>query len=251
MFWVVYFLTALRVLVLILVLDNAGLSTKNTSARLLDPVSRDTIVLKYYTVRPGDTLYSIGFYYGVRYQQLAEWNGLHPPYTIKVGDKLRINQENQLVIQNAKIRNTNWFSFKKLIDFTKNPVNSIDNKEFLKIYFTWPSDGRVIREFAGDDHHGIKIAGQFGAPVRAVAAGTVVYSGDGIAGYGNLLIIKHDDQFMTAYAHNRLLLVREGHQVERGQVIAEMGGIDSEAQLHFEIRRNGVPVDPLTLLPAH
>lgn len=250
MFWLVYFLHSLRVLVLILVLDNVGLSTKNTSAGLLETRVGDTIAPKYYIVRPGDSLYSIGFYYGISYQQLARWNDLVTPFTIKVGDKLKIYQPNQLVVGNAEIRNTDRVSLKKLIEVTKNLGNSISSIDFLKIYFNWPSEGRVIKAFSRDDNHGINIAGQFGSPIRAVASGTVVYSGDGITGYGNLLILKHDEQLMSAYANNQRLLVKEGDQVDQGQVIAEMGGVGETAQLHFEIRKNGVAIDPLDVLPA-
>jgi lipoprotein NlpD len=251
MFWIVYFLNALRVLVVILAVDTVGQSTKNTSAGLLGSSPSDTISPKYYVVRPGDSLYTIGFSYGIGYQKLAEWNGLSPPYRIKAGERIRINQLNQSVIEASEMTAKDGVSDKKLIEVTKKSINSIEDGKMLKIYFNWPIAGKVIKEFSSDDHHGINIAAQFGAPVRASSAGTVVYSGDGISGYGNLLIIKHGETFMSAYANNRRLLVREADQVEQGQTIAEIGSVDNQAQLHFEIRKNGAPVDPLGYLPAH
>lgn len=113
----------------------------------------------------------------------------------------------------------------------------------------WPADGKVVATFSKNSK-GVKISGHAGQPVVASAAGVVVYSGSGLRGYGNLIIIKHDDVFLSAYAHNNKLLVKEGEAVTKGQAIAEMGNTDSDAvQLHFEIRKNSKPVDPLEYLP--
>ena len=114
----------------------------------------------------------------------------------------------------------------------------------------WPSSGAVVRSFSGTLHNGIDIDGKAGDRVKATAAGRVVYAGSGIVGYGKLLIIKHNDVYLSAYGHNRSLLVGEGEQVAAGQQIAETGSsATNSVKLHFEIRRDGRPVDPLTLLP--
>ena len=114
----------------------------------------------------------------------------------------------------------------------------------------WPSAGRVIRGYSNNLHKGIDIAGKRGAPVRAVAAGNVVYAGTGVTGYGALIIVKHNDDYLSAYGHNDTLLVAEGDRVAAGQGIARMGSTGTDSvKLHFEIRRRGKPVDPLKILP--
>ncbi|MBA4742435.1 MAG: peptidoglycan DD-metalloendopeptidase family protein, partial [Azoarcus sp.] len=115
----------------------------------------------------------------------------------------------------------------------------------------WPASGEVIEGFEESSNKGLDIAGEPGDPVVAAAAGNVVYSGSGLRGYGKLVIIKHEDDFLTAYAHNRELLVKEGDKVSKGQKIAELGSTDADRpKLHFEIRKQGKPVDPAKFLPA-
>ncbi len=117
--------------------------------------------------------------------------------------------------------------------------------------FAWPARGPILKQAAGAKHAGINIGGTAGEPVRAAERGVVAYAGDSLRGYGNFVIIKHDDTYLSAYAHNRKLLVKEGDPVAKGQVIAEMGDSDADrVMLHFEIRRKGVAVDPLKYLPA-
>jgi lipoprotein NlpD len=116
--------------------------------------------------------------------------------------------------------------------------------------WSWPIEGKVIETFNETRNKGIDILGKEGDPVLAAADGQVVYSGSGLRGYGNLVIVKHDDDFISAYAHNRQILVKQGQTVKRGQRIAELGKTDAEMpKLHFEIRRQGKPIDPLTVLP--
>jgi lipoprotein NlpD len=130
-------------------------------------------------------------------------------------------------------------------------ANQRDNK--VNIAWQWPVTGSVIRRFSVSGavvNKGLDIAGRQGDPVLAAASGKVVYSGPGMIGYGNLIIIKHDDTVLSAYAHNSKLLVSEGETVKAGQRIAEIGSSGTTRhQLHFEIRRNGKPVDPLLYLP--
>jgi lipoprotein NlpD len=118
------------------------------------------------------------------------------------------------------------------------------------INFVWPAQGAVVATFDDAKNKGISIAGRVGDPVVAAADGRVVYAGAGLRGYGNLIILKHNNTYLTAYAHNQALLVREDQAVKQGQKIAEMGSSDADrVKLHFEVRRQGKPVDPLNHLP--
>lgn len=134
----------------------------------------------------------------------------------------------------------------------KKPIISIDNGTMLKLNFQWPIKGKVLKPFSQADNKGIDIAGEMGQDVSAAEAGKVVYSGQGLIGYGNLLIIKHNDLYLSAYANNSRLLVAEGYSVEKGELIAKVGQAGSNlTSLHFEIRKNGKPVNPLNLLPEN
>ncbi len=129
-------------------------------------------------------------------------------------------------------------------------IISIDNKKMLELNFSWPIKGRVLKSFFPSRNKGIDIAGKKGQAVKATETGKVVYGGQGLIGFGKLLIIKHNDVYLSAYANNSRLLVKEGQHVEKGQVIAEVGGVGiKRTSLHFEIRKNGKPVNPLKLLP--
>ncbi len=193
----------------------------------------------FYRVRPGDTLYSIARRSGHRYRDLARWNHIRPPYVIRVGQLLRLKPHPRMK-STAKARAGKVPS--------RRPKKN--GKKNLKIFFRWPLRGVIVRNFTQTGRKGIDIAAAPGTPVRAAASGKVVYSGNGLVGYGNLVIIKHGETYLSAYGNNRRLRVREGQQVKSGQTIAEVGrGSDGRAVLHFEIRRNGDPVDPLRYLP--
>jgi len=128
---------------------------------------------------------------------------------------------------------------------------SIDKEKVLKLNFQWPLKGKVVKKFSQSHDKGIEIAGKVGQPVAATEAGKVVYSGQGLLGYGNLLIIKHNDLYLSAYANNSRLLVAEGNSVTKGQVIAEVGQVGNKRPaLHFEIRKNGKPIDPMIFLSS-
>jgi lipoprotein NlpD len=134
----------------------------------------------------------------------------------------------------------------------KKSIISIDNEFMLKLNFKWPIKGKILKSFSKTDNKGIDIAGELGQDVGATEAGKVVYSGQGLIGYGQLLIIKHNDMFLSAYANLSRLLVAEGYTVEKGQVIAKVGQAGSnKTALHFEIRKNGKPVNPLNFLPGN
>jgi lipoprotein NlpD len=120
-----------------------------------------------------------------------------------------------------------------------------------KMSWMWPSNGRIVATFDEGKSKGIDIAGKMGQQVMAAGAGKVMYAGSGIRGYGNLVIVKHSNNLLSAYAHNRAIVVREGQSVNKGQVIAEMGDSDADTvKLHFEIRQQGKPVDPAKFLPS-
>jgi lipoprotein NlpD len=250
-----------------------------------------------YRVQRGDTLYSIAFRHGVDYRELAEWNGIAPPYTIYPGRELRLSARNSApkraaaaapppatpaVTPRAAPATTAPGPFEPIAasppaaatpagtapatpsvappaqttpKAAAAPVVSAPSAAVAtsgEVAWRWPADGDLVGTFTAGDpvRQGIDIAGQSGAPVRAAADGTVVYSGNGLIGYGELIIVKHNPAFLSAYGHNRKRLVQEGDHVKAGQTIAEMGASAANRnELHFEIRRNGKPSNPLDYLP--
>ncbi|MEM7611722.1 MAG: peptidoglycan DD-metalloendopeptidase family protein [Pseudomonadota bacterium] len=188
-----------------------------------------------HTVRAGDTLYSIAFRYGLNQKQLASWNQLSDATLIYPGQTLRLTPPP------AGAQNT-----QRRAAVTRAPVVPISG-------WQWPTSGRLVSTFdiSGQAARtGILLSGQRGQAIKAALAGKVVYSGSGLKGYGKLIIVQHNESFLSAYGHNAALLVAEGDQVAVGQTIATMGETAAQRpRLHFEIRRNGQPIDPLTLLP--
>jgi len=220
----------------------------------------------YYRVKRGDTLFAIAWRYGLDFPSLAVWNGIRSPYTIYPGQKLRLvkpaatsrskkkyrknTHKKPSASSSVRVRKSRQASSKnasKRVKSGNKPVASA-----AKLRWKWPTSGKVVQRFKGDDpgRKGIKIGGRSGQKVVAAEGGKVVYAGSGLIGYGRLIIIKHNKNYLSAYGHNRKLLVKEGNRVSRGQLLAEMGQNGSgQSLLHFEIRRNGIPVDPLRLLP--
>lgn len=198
-------------------------------------------------VRRGDTLYSIAFDAGLDYRAVARWNGIRSPYVITPGQKLRLRPPpgDKPVLAASRAPSPSRPASRQPDPGPRStpaaPAAS----------WQWPAEGRIIRRFSRDSANpGIDIAGKPGQPVKSAADGRVVYSGDGLRGYGQLIIVKHNESFLSAYAHNRKLLVREGDRVRRGQPIAEMGDTGTDrVKLHFEIRKQGTAVDPLKYLP--
>jgi lipoprotein NlpD len=298
--------------------EDLSAGARSPAARNAQPSPHFAGARMRYRVQHGDTLYSIAFRNGVDYRDLAIWNGIRAPYTIYVGQELRLTSLSQGATQptakivtslaapaHAPIAATASVSPAPVpapfqnVQSSATPtdappaaaVPSSPAKAGLTapasskvavtpaavavapaakveagrpavpeqpaatigdIAWRWPAAGTVVVTYVAGDRtrQGIDIAGKAGDPVRAAAAGTVVYSGNGLIGYGELIIVKHSPAFLSAYGHNRKRLVKEGDRVSAGQTIAEMGSSSaSRDALHFEIRKNGKPVNPIDYLP--
>lgn len=222
-----------------------------------------------YRVQQGDTLYSVAFRLGMDYRTLAQFNEIEPPFTIVVGEHLRtipsaspleptpevaasLPPPSEDTPRNPTSKPT---TAPKIPVAEKKPMTVTPAKPTLTnapvSRWLWPVSGTVSRGFAGDRNKGLDLVGQRGDPVVATADGVVVYAGSGVTGYGVLLIVKHNDTYLSAYGHNDELLVSEGAFVAAGDTIARMGSTSTDSvKLHFEIRRNGSPIDPMTVLPS-
>ncbi len=190
-----------------------------------------------YIVQPGDTLYSISLLYDVNYIKIANWNNIKSPYQLKVGDKIEIKSKKYRKL--SKSDNN--------LKTSKNKIRYASNVKWGR-----PHDGRISKEFSYSDigKKGIDFSGNIGDEILSSSDGMVVYTGNGIKGYGNLIIIKHNQTFLSAYAHASKILVEENDVVKKGQVIAKLGDTDSvKPILHFQIRKNGKSVDPKKYLP--
>ncbi|CAA0090117.1 Murein hydrolase activator NlpD [Zhongshania aliphaticivorans] len=251
--------------IIVLILSVSACSSNGGSAPISDRYNPSERPPPYYIVSVGDTLFSIAWRYGFDVQGLANANGLASPYTIYPGQALMLQESTKASVASNKPKSS--------------PAKAMPNPPVAKVSkpakkskvvaappvvkpavttnaprdsWQWPITGPLLRLFVatGQAHKGIDIKGKMGEPVRASKAGVVVYAGSGLVGYGNLLILKHSDRYLSAYGHNRRLLVKEGDSVKAGAVIAELGdsGTDSP-KVHFEVRVDGKPVDPLKLLP--
>lgn len=223
----------------------------------------------YYTVRPGDTLIRIGLETGQNWRDIQAWNSLTDPNRIEVGQVLRVVPPAAAPAAVATAPATPGGPVVGAVpssSATGRPLSSTGPAPAATspapvaaapvapgaddLAFVWPAQGSVVDTFDEARNKGIGIAGRLGEPVLAAADGRVVYAGAGLRGYGNLIILKHNNTYLTAYAHNQSLLVREDQAVRQGQKIAEMGSSDADrVKLHFEVRRQGKPVDPMGFLP--
>ena len=208
----------------------------------------------YYTVQKGDTLTRIGLDHGQAWRDLARWNSLSNPDVIEVGQVLRVAppgsaiETNGVVVRPVASSAAPAASAAKPAASAPAASSAAAAEDFS---FAWPANGQVIAGFDEAKNKGIDIAGKAGDPVLAAADGQVVYAGAGLRGYGNLIIVKHNNTYLTAYAHNQRLLVKEDQKVRKGDKIAEMGSSDADrVKLHFEVRRQGKPVDPSRFLAA-
>jgi lipoprotein NlpD len=224
----------------------------------------------YYTVKTGDTLIRIGLENGQNWKDLVKWNAIENPNIIEVGQVLRVvppgvdpNAASSRPITTAKVE-TKPLDPKAAASAasgvasapapaptpTPAPAPPVARDGDDDINWSWPAAGTVVAPFDEGKVKGLVFSGKAGDPVLAAADGRVVYAGSGLRGYGNLVILKHNNTYLTAYAHNQALLVKEDQTVRRGQKIAEMGSTDADGvKLHFEIRKQGKPIDPARLLP--
>lgn len=217
---------------------------------------------KTYTVRSGDTLYSIAFRHQLDYRQLAQWNGIGRSYLIKPGQVLKLYASGSgqapasgsTVARSPKPRPSSSPPSRPATTPPAPrprpvPTPAPSQPVLGSGQWAWPVQGPVLRAYS-ERAKGIDIGGAVGTPIRAAAAGTVVYAGSALKGYGLLVIVKHSDAELSAYGHNRRVLVKEGQQVAKGETLAEMGlGPSKQPLLHFEIRHNGKPVNPMGRLP--
>jgi lipoprotein NlpD len=250
----------------------------------------------FYTVKKGDTLYSISLDHGQDYKDLAAWNSLENPNLIKIGQQLRVvppegaapvavakpvSTSGPVEVKAASSANTETFKREpkggkqpwseealakarqgepaarpaegKPAAVAEKPTEKPVEKPVVtgdEIDWMWPASGKVLATYAEGSNKGIDIAGKVGDPVVAAAGGVVSYSGAGLRGYGNLVVLRHNANLLSVYAHNSKLLVKEKDTVAKGQKIAEIGSSDADTpRLHFEIRRQGKPGDPQKFLP--
>ncbi|MFP4207774.1 MAG: peptidoglycan DD-metalloendopeptidase family protein [Wenzhouxiangella sp.] len=247
------------------------------------PATAAVVVPSTYAVQRGDTLYSISFRYRLDWREVASWNRIDAPYLIRPGQELRLVPPPRRLAGVAKTETTPLPSPTPSPAPRQQPIEqaapppiprpqpepapaapaearqpspspgpAVATRRVAGVDWRWPTAGSIARPFdPGATRRGIGIAGRSGQSVVAAADGQVVYSGTALIGYGELIIIKHSDTLLSAYAHNRVRLVEEGVRVRGGQPIAEMGISDrNEELLHFEVRRNGQPVNPLDFLPS-
>lgn len=244
----------------------------------------------YYTVKPGDTLIRVGLESGQNWRDIQRWNQLENPDLIEVGQVLRVvppgqdpSQASTRPVATARIEprpidvkpapvtppvpapstpatggtaasgagSASPAASAPAAPVAAAPAPATPAQGDDAVNWMWPAQGAVVGSFEDTRNKGVAIGGKLGDPVYAAADGRVVYAGSGLRGYGNLVIIKHNETLLTAYAHNQSLLVREDQVVRRGQKIAEMGSSDTDrVKLHFEVRRRGKPIDPTKVLPA-
>jgi lipoprotein NlpD len=212
--------------------------------KVSDPKYGSTVV-----VQRGQNVYRIATENGLTALDLAIWNDIGSPYTIHPGQRLRLYPGGQTGVAVKPAASV----AQRSAPAPTHPVTpSVVVPAASNVSWRWPADGAVVQTFAGGDptRQGVDIAGKGGQPVRAASDGVVVYSGSGLVGYGELVIVKHNAQWLSAYGHNRARLVNEGQVVKAGQQIAEMGRSGAARDmLHFEVRYNGKPVDPQLYLP--
>ena len=242
----------------------------------------------YYTVQPGDTLRRIAMQFGTTWQALAQWNNLADPNVIEVGQALRVappqaggqaapgvpngaTAQSFPIAPAAPVAPVAGTTTGGVPAPARPPAPAVPAPAVSAapapggpaivaknlatatnggIVWSWPASGKIVQSFNGTTSKGIDIAGNLGDAVYAAAGGRVVYAGSELRGFGKLVIVKHNDDYISVYAHNNALLVKEGEAVKRGQKIAEMGSTDApRVELHFEIRLRGKSIDPLGLLP--
>jgi len=235
--------------------DRAGPEVSRSSGRVAVSKSKPTFG-ETYVVNKGDTLYSIAFRNNLDYHELADWNGIGRDYAIRVGQVLRLTAPGAATASAPSPAPSPAASSSAAGKAATPPRKPVTEPPLPSGFvgvgsWEWPTRGKVARGFDNGGSKGLDIAGDVGQIVVASRGGRVVYSGAALKGYGELIIIKHDDQYLSAYGYNRKRLVAEGEDVGPGQPIAELGiGPEQKPLLHFEIRDRGRPIDPRSFLPA-
>ena len=242
-----------------------GCSACTSRSIYLDKSFNPSVYFGRHVVRSGDTLYSIAWRYGRELKELAQANNIESPYVIVPGQKINLEKVGggrSLALSGdtkEKKSKRNVTEGKASVSVGKSVTKNKKHKKFKNIKWAWPYVGPILAKYSISKkrkrnqelpNKGLDIAGSIGAPIFAAATGEVVYAGGGLLGYGNLVIINHNEEYLSAYAHNKRILVKEGQKIRIGDKISEMGVSDKkQAMLHFEIRRNGLPVDPMKYLP--
>lgn len=224
--------------------EQAAVAVSSSSARTAR--SHDS-----HTVSKGDTLFSIAWRYGYDYRTLASWNRIKAPFVIYPGQVIQLKP-----VKQRRAEQPPPVAQKRALEKPRVQQQNTARRKAAAttaatgIRWQWPARGKLLKPSSPTAQKGISISGRTGQKIVAAATGEVVYSGSGLRGYGNLIIIKHNDTYLSAYAYNRELIVKEGEMVKAGQQISTMG-LDGKGApvLHFEIRKNGKPVDPLRQLP--
>ena len=251
------------------VVIQSGCATRSGPAPVVDrsggrATSLEPVQAGFYRIKRGDTLLRIALDHGQSHRDIAEWNNIAdmnqievdqvirvvPPRSAKaMTSKVEVKQEKPSAAKDV-VKPSDKMKEEKLAKNEARVEKSNDVASDAGIKLSWPSKGNVIDRFDDGKNKGIDISGKSGDPIQAAADGKVVYAGNSLRGYGNLVIVKHDNTYLTAYAHNKTLLVKEGDSVKKAQKIAEMGNTDADqVKLHFEVRKNGKPVDPMSYLP--
>lgn len=242
------------IIVLFLLLTTC--STQTHYAPVVDGWKQPVSKQGYHRVRTGETLYSIAWQYGLDYRDLVKINHLQAPYTLHVGEPLALvfnsksKTSRQKIIKKQKVKDN---VSRKKNTYIKGNQRPSQQSNTVRAW-QWPARGVIVGDYqtSATGNKGVDICGARGSAIKAASSGTLVYSGNGIRGYGNLLIIKHNGLYLSAYGHNERLLVHEGQIVKRGEKIATMGlSEQGRPVLHFEIRRAGKPVNPHSYLPTH
>ena len=247
----------------------SGCATRSAPAPVVDRsggkgASLEQVQAGFYRIKRGDTLLRIALDHGQSHRDIAEWNNIVdmnqievdqvirvvPPRSAKaMTSKVEVKQEKPSAAKDV-VKPSDKMKEEKLAKNEARVEKSNDVASDAGIKLFWPSKGNVIDRFDDGKNKGIDISGKSGDPIQAAADGKVVYAGNSLRGYGNLVIVKHDNTYLTAYAHNKTLLVKEGDSVKKAQKIAEMGNTDADqVKLHFEVRKHGKPVDPMSYLP--
>jgi len=247
----------------------ASCSSRHSPAPVIDaqgsiPLSkkiRNSIKATEYIVRKGETLYSIAWRSGIDIRDIATFNNIVPPYDIFPGQKLKLKNKLEVTVKNKLPKSKGFIDNPKVV---KKPIAQRKNQAYGEIVvdkevdknqkvrkWVWPTKGKIITHFSSKQQlsKGIDIAGKKGQTISSTADGQVVYAGDALSGYGKLIIVKHNDDYLSAYAHNDRILVKEQQMVKAGEKIAKMGSTDTDrVMLHFEIRFRGKSVNPMKYL---